>query len=133
MNYFQILSFSLGAVIILTRFLIEFFPKRWKEFELNSAYTEEKPKWIWYVAIFGLIIIAFTWYMHFTTDVPYSIVITLFVSLTVLKTSQVLFNYENFRSLVVRLFNEERKTLTKLNVVILILGIAVFSLGLFLY
>ncbi len=120
-------------MIILTRFLIELFPKRWKEFELNSAYTEEKPKWIWYVAIVGLIVIIFTWYMHFTTDVPYSIVITLIVSLTVIKTSQVLFNYEKFRAFVVKLFTEDRKTLTKLNIVILILGIAVFSLGLFLY
>ena len=133
MNYFQILCFVFGALMILTRPAIQFFPKRWNDFELNTAYTEKQPKWVWVIGALGLILVAFTWYKHFTSDVAYSIVITIFITLTILKTSQVLFNYDNFRKFVVRVLTKDRKTLALINTSVLVLGIVVFSLGFVLY
>jgi len=133
MNYFQILSIVFGAILILTRPAIQFFPKQWNRFELNTAYTEKQPGWVWVVGAFGLLLVAFTWYMHFTTDVPYSLVITLLLSLTLIKTSQVLFNYKHFRAFAVRVLERDRKTLTLINVAALILGLGSVLLGLFLY
>ena len=125
MNYFQVLSCVFGAILILTRPLIQFFPKRWNEFELNTAYTEEQPKWIWYVGGVGLLLVLFTWYQHFSLDVPNSLAITLVLSLTLLKTSQVLFNYEQFRQFVVRVLTEDRIVLVKINIAATIFGLAV--------
>jgi hypothetical protein len=133
MNYFQALSLTFGALLILTRPAMHFFPQHWNDFELGTAYTEKQPRWVWVVAAVGLLLVGFTWYKHLTADVPNSLVITLILSLTLIKTSQVLFNYQQFRRFVVRVLVEDRQMLARINVAVLVFGCAVFSLGIFLY
>ena len=133
MNYFQGLCFVLGALMVLTRPAIQFFPKKWNDFELNTAYTEKQPMWVWIVALVGLLLVGFTWYKHLTTDIPYSLVITIVLSLTLVKTSQVLFNYQQFRSFVVHVLTEDRKKLAVINTLVLVMGVAVISCGIFFY
>jgi hypothetical protein len=133
MNYFQVMSLIFGAILILTRPAIQFFPKRWNDFELNTAYTEKQPRWVWVVGSLGLLLVGFTWYKHFTAGVPYSLVITLLLTLTLLKTSQVLFNYKQFRAFVVRVLTRDRKILAAINIVALILGLGALAMGIFLY
>jgi uncharacterized membrane protein YdcZ (DUF606 family) len=133
LNYFQILSFTFGALLILTRPAIQFFPKQWNAFELEKAYTEKQPAWVWVVGLIGLLLVAFTWYMHFTAGVPYSLVITILLSLTLIKMSQVLFNYKQFRIFVARVLEKDRKTLALINLFALLLGISSLFIGLFLY
>lgn len=133
MSYFQVLSIVFGLILILTRPAIQFFPKQWNAFELNTAYTEKQPRWVWFIGVFGLALVIFTWYMHFTAGIPYSLVITLLLTLTLIKMSQVLFNYKNFRAFVVQVLERERKTLTLINLFALILGAASLLMGFFLY
>ena len=133
MNYFQVLSIVFGLVLILTRPAIHFFPKQWNAFELNTAYTEKQPRWVWLVGLFGIGLVAFTWYKHFTTGVPYSLVITLLLTLTLLKMSQVLFNYKQFRAFVVQVLEYDRKTLALINLAALFLGMASLLIGFLLY
>jgi len=132
-NYFQVLSIVFGVLLILTRPAIQFFPKQWNAFELNTAYTEKQPRWVWFVGLFGLALVILTWYMHFTAGVPYSIVITLVLTLTLVKTSQVLFNYKQFRNFAVRVLERDRKTLTMINIFALLLGLALLIIGFLLY
>jgi hypothetical protein len=133
MNYFQVLSIVFGLILILTRPAIQFFPKQWNAFELNTAYTEKQPRWVWFVGLFGLGLVAFTWYKHFTAGVLYSLVITLLLTLTLVKMSQVLFNYQQFRAFVVRVLEKDRKTLALINIAALILGVASLLIGFLLY
>ncbi len=133
MNYFQVLSIVFGMLLILTRPAIQFFPKQWNAFELNTAYTERQPRWVWFIGLFGLALVILTWYMHFTAGISYSIVITLVLTLTLVKTSQVLFNYKQFRSFVVRVLERDRKTLTLINIFALLLGLALLTMGFLLY
>ena len=133
MNFFQILSFVFGALLILTRPAIQFFPRQWNAFELNKAYTEKQPRWVWIVGALGVLLVAFTWYKHFTAGVPYSLVITILLSLTLIKMSQVLFNYKQFRIFVARVLEKDRKTLALINLFALLLGISSLFIGLFLY
>jgi len=132
-NYFQVLSIVFGVLLILTRPAIQFFPKQWNAFELNTAYTEKQPRWVWFVGLFGLALVILTWYMHFTAGIPYSIVITLVLTLTLVKTSQVLFNYKQFRNFAVRVLERDRKTLTLINIFALLLGLALLIIGFLLY
>jgi len=120
-------------ILILTRPAIQFFPKQWNAFELNTAYTEKQPRWVWFVGLFGLALVIFTWYMHFTAGIPYSIVITLVLTLTLVKMSQVLFNYKQFRAFAVRVLEKDRKTLTLINIFALLLGLALLIMGFMLY
>ena len=133
MNYFEGLSYVLGALMILTRPAMYFFPKHWNQFELNTAYTEKQPRWVWVVAAIGLLLVGFTWYQHITTDVPYSLIITIFVSLTIIKTSQVLFNYQQFRKFVIHVLTVDRSILNTINIAVLVTGVALFFLGFFVY
>jgi hypothetical protein len=133
MNYFQILSIVFGAILILTRPAIQFFPKQWNAFELKTAYTEKQPRWVWFIGLFGICLVAFTWYKHLTAGVPYSIVITLILTLTLVKMSQVLFNYKQFRIFVVQVLEKDRKTLALINLFALLLGLASLAMGLLLY
>jgi hypothetical protein len=133
MNYFQAVCFIFGGLILLTRPIMHLFPKKWNDFELNTAYTEKQPAWVWVVAGIGILLVGFTWYQHITTDVPNSLVITLILSLTLVKISQVLFNYEMFRKFAVRVLTKDRKILTAINFVVIFLGVAVISMGFLLY
>ncbi len=133
MNYFQVLSIVFAGILILTRPAIQFFPKQWNAFELNTVYTEKQPRWVWFIGLFGLGLIAFTWYMHFTAGVSYSIVITLILTLTLVKMSQVLFNYKQFRGFVINVLEKNRRTLTLINLFALLLGFICLLIGFLLY
>ena len=133
MNYFEGLSYAFGALMILTRPAMHLFPKSWNRFELNTAYTEKQPRWIWVVAAIGLLLVGFTWHRHFTTDIPNSLIITIFISLTLIKTSQVLFNYQQFRKFVTYVLTEDRRVLNKINAAVFAMGVALILLGFFIY
>ncbi|MFO7953145.1 MAG: hypothetical protein R6U91_10150 [Bacillota bacterium] len=133
MNYFEIVSYVFGAIMILTRVAIHLFPEKWNNFELKTAYTENQPRWVWMVGFIGLLLVAFTWYMHFTAGVPYSLVLTILLSLTLVKTYQVLFNYQQFRAFAVRVLERDRKTLALLNIAVLFMGTGTIMMGIFLY
>lgn len=133
MNYFEALSIGFGLVMILTRPLIHLFPQRWADFEMDRVYTRRQPIWVWLAGGFGLGLVAFTWYRHFTHGVPYSIVVTLIISLTLVKLSQVLFNYQQFRAFAERVLKRERTTMNLISIATALLGLVLMSMGIWLY
>lgn len=133
MNYFAVLSLIFGILLIGTRVLIHLFGEAWNDFELKIAYTEKQPRWVWYIAFLGVLLIGYTWYQYVITDIPYSIIITIIITITLIKTSQVLFNYAQFRAFAARLLTQDRKTLLALNSIIVILGLGLLLLGAFVY
>lgn len=133
MNYFEALSIGFGLVMILTRPLIHLFPQRWADFEMERVYTLRQPLWVWLVGAFGLGLVAFTWYRHFTHGIPYSIVVTLILSLTLIKLSQVLFNYQQFRAFAERVLKRERNTMNLISAATALLGLVLIGMGIWLY
>ena len=133
MNYFEALSIGFGLAMILTRPLIHLFPQRWADFEMDRVYTRRQPIWVWLAGGFGLGLVAFTWYRHFTHGVPYSIVVTLIISLTLVKLSQVLFNYQQFRAFAERVLKRERTTMNLISIATALLGLVLVSMGIWLY
>ena len=133
-NYFKILSLAFGTFIIIMRLIVHLTPEeKWNHFELQVAYTEKKPPWLWIGGLLGIALAGYTWYMHFTAPVDYSLVITLIISLPLLKASQVLFNYNRFREVVTSILTENRAVLHKINVVMVIFGVALIFMGLYVY
>ncbi|MFN7037263.1 MAG: hypothetical protein ACK4SN_12960 [Bellilinea sp.] len=133
MNYFEGLAIGFGLVMILTRPLIHLFPQGWANFEMNRVYTQRQPLWVWLVGGLGLGLVGFTWYWHFTRPVPYSVVVSLILSLTLIKLSQVLFNYQQFRAFAERVLNRERSTMNLISLVTGLLGLALIGLGIWVY
>jgi len=56
-----------------------------------------------------------------------------FITLTSIKSSQLLFNYENFRKWVYRVLVEDRQQLVMINIAATILGIILIALGFLVY
>ncbi|WP_026477450.1 hypothetical protein [Alkaliphilus transvaalensis] len=133
MNYFQSFSIVFGLLMVGVRLLIHLIPEKWNDFELNHAYTQKRPLWIWFVAIIGIVVVGVTWYMELTSDVRFSIILTLVITSTLIKVSQVLFNYDNFRKFVKKALIDDRSIIVKINIATTVLGIALVLLGIFVY
>ena len=106
MNYFKALGVLFGFAAMLKPVYMNLLP--WDENKfLAKTYAKKRPVWIIPVAIFGLLVVAFTWYIELTTDVTYSMVITIIFSLTVIKALLFLFDYQRFYSWLQRKLKED--------------------------
>jgi dolichol kinase len=131
-NYFSFLCFVWAAVGIASRLLMIHLGDRWSKWELEKAYSQKKPKWIYTVGMLSLIIVGFTWYKVVVSQVRYSWIIALLVSLTLIKVFTLIFNYQQFRELAEEILHD-RKKLTQLNIGVIIFSIIFILIGIFLY
>jgi len=107
MNYFEILGISFGFLAFLKPFYMHILP--WNEMKgIEKAYAEKRPTWVIPTAIAGILLVAFTWYKEVTTAIPYSILITLLFSLTLVKAVYFLFDYKKFQQWVSGMLKRER-------------------------
>ena len=108
----------------------------WDEIKaLTGTYTKKRPKWIIPVAIVGILLVTFTWYKELATDVPYSIIITLIFSLTIIKAFLFLFDYEKFRRWISGMVSEKNgwKKVVLVNILTGIFGLIVVVTSLLIY
>lgn len=106
MNYFKILGIVFGTVAFLKPVCLHLIP--WDENRfLGNTYREKRPLWIIPVALSGLALVAFTWYMELNTNIRYSFVITLMFSLTAIKAVTFIFNYSRFQKWVAGMLSRD--------------------------
>ncbi|MDP3387053.1 MAG: hypothetical protein Q8S24_07455 [Eubacteriales bacterium] len=131
-NYFSYLCFTWAAAGVVTRVLMVTMGDRWNKWEMERAYSSQKPAWIYAVGVLGLFVIALTWYQVFNLDVRYSWIMAVFVSLTTIKLSALLFKYDQFRQFASETLSNPQK-MKKLNISVLTISIIFIALGLFVY
>lgn len=131
-NYFSYLCFIWAAVGIITRILMITLGDKWNKWEMEHAYSEKKPVWVNIVAVTGIFVVIVTWIQVFRLDVDYSWVIGVITTLSLIKISALLFNYEKFREFAENTLNDKSKRL-RLNLSVFAASIIFISLGLFLY
>lgn len=133
MNYFKILGIAFGLAAMLKPFYMHLIP--WDEnLFIARAYTEKRPKWIVPVAIAGLLLVAFTWYKELTTDVPYSMVITIIFSLTAIKALLFIFDYQKFQKWVAGMLAEKKgRKIVLVDIAAGLLGAIIIVISLLLY
>jgi len=115
------------------RLLIHLIPKTWNEFELKQVYKEKKPKWVWGLGLASILVVAFTWYKEMTTEVPYSLFLTILITLTLVKVFQLVFNYNQFRDFVKKALVEDRGIIRKINTGTTLVGLSLIILGFYVY
>jgi len=125
MNYFKALGIIFGLLAMLKPFYMHLIP--WDENKfIAKAYTQKRPKWIVPVAIAGLLLVAFTWYKELTTDVAYSMVITILFSLTAIKAIMFIFNYKKFQKWVSGMLAEKKgRKIVLVDIVVGLFGVVV--------
>lgn len=106
MNYFKALGILFGLAAMLKPVYMHLLP--WDENKfLAKTYSEKRPAWLVPVAVFGLLLVALTWYVELTTNVNYSMVITIIFSLTAIKALLFLFDYKKFYNWLQRKLRED--------------------------
>lgn len=96
---------------------------------IAKAYSKKRPLWVVPVVLAGLILVAFAWYKYFTTDVHYSIVITIHFSLTAIKGVILLFDYQKFQTWVAGMLQREKGR----KIILIDIGVGVFGLLIVLF
>ncbi len=76
---------------------------------MDHAYTKEKPRWINVIGGVAFAIVIYTWYQVFSSNVAYSWIIAVFTSLTLIKISALLFNYDTFRQFAYKTLSDPLK------------------------
>lgn len=130
MNYFQVICFLWAILGIGSRLAMLVMGERWAKWELDSAYTEVKPKWLYPVGGVGYLIVAYTWYQVFALDIKYSWIIAALISLTTIKLTTLLFNYKAFYSFVVRALKDKKK-MFQINSAVIILSCVLALMGIY--
>ena len=133
MSYFKILGIAFGLAAMMKPVYMHLIP--WDENKfIAKAYSKKRPKWVVPVAIAGLLLVAFTWYKELTTDVAYSMVITIIFSLTAIKALLFIFDYEKFQKWVAGMLAEkEGKKIVLIDIVAGIFGLIVIVASLLIY
>lgn len=133
MSYFKILGITFGLAAMLKPFYMHLIP--WDENKfIAKAYTQKRPKWIVLVAIAGLLLVAFTWYKELSTDVPWSIVITIIFSLTAIKALMFIFEYKKFQKWVATMLAEKQgRKIVLIDIVAGLFGLIVIVASLLVY
>jgi hypothetical protein len=133
--YFRILSIAWGALMVLEGPIFRFLARRWARQPSghDEMRSEVPPFWAWAGGMSALVLIAVTWAMYAKSNDRYSLAATIVVTLSCIKTSQVLFNYRRFREFAVREAVRRPLYLTVLDVLTALLGIALILLGIFIY
>lgn len=85
------------------------------------------------MGLLGVFLVIITWYIHFATDIQYSIIIAIVITLTLVKVSQVLVNYQKFREFAVRVTTKNTSVLTTMNIATAIVGVGLVLLGIRVY
>lgn len=132
LNYFQLLCFFWAALGILSRIAMVVMGDRWRTWELSKVYTKAKPNWINVVGVLGYLMLTFTWYQVYVTNVPYSWVIATLMSLTLVKLSLFVFDYDTFYSFAVTALHNRTK-MAWLNIAVLVLSVVFVMMGTVLY
>lgn len=133
MNYFQILGIVFGIVALLKPFYMHILP--WDENKyISKAYKEKRPKWLVIVGIVGILLVGFTWYQHFSLNIPYSIILTILFSLTAVKALVLVFDYKRFQSWVSGMLKKDKgRKIVVIDIIVGIFGALVVPASIIFY
>lgn len=133
MNYFKTLGLLFGLAAMLKPFYMHILP--WDENRfLSKTYASKRPAWVIPVAIAGLLLVAFTWYKELTTNIRYSIIISLIFSLTAIKALMFVFDYQKFQKWVAGMLSRNKgRQVVMVDLIAGLLGLAVVITSLFIF
>ncbi len=133
MNFFKALGLIFGLAAFLKPVYMHIIP--WDENKfIAKTYSEKRPAWILPVAVFGLGLVILTWYTHFTTDIPYSLILTILFSLTAIKAIALIFDYQRFHKWVAGMLAKDKgRGIVLVDVAASIFGLVIILLAIYIY
>ncbi len=105
MNYFRVLSIALGAWMLLGGLCVSIFPEGWKRL-VAKLYPEDRPRWMLTAGVAVLFWVLWTWYEFMKAATMENFVVTLVVSLGLVKVAPLVFYYKKSREILMELIRE---------------------------
>ncbi len=130
LNYFAFVCFLWAFIGLSTRIMMLKMGQQWKDWEVNTAYAEKKPKFLSFLHIVVILFIAYTWYMVYATNIPWSWVIALLLSSVMVKALIQVYKYDQFREFVKKAMSD-KKLFRAINTLVTLLSFALIALGVF--
>lgn len=96
MNYFRFLSILLGSLMLASGIGVVLFKSAWEKAFLK-IYPEKRPSWLLFVGGAVLVWVLATWWAFFQAASMFNFVVTLAVSLGLVKAAPLIFFYEKSR------------------------------------
>jgi hypothetical protein len=133
MNYFKALGLIFGLAAVLKPFYMHLLP--WDENSfIEKFYSEKRPPYIVVIALLGLVLIALTWYLHFTLGIENSIYLTVLFSLTAIKALVLLFDYQKFQRTVAAMLRKNRgRGIVLVDIGAAVVGLIILTATLYFY
>ena len=128
MVYFQNLSFILGALMMAGGLWILLFPASYRTVA-EKMLPEKIISWVVPVCLAWVVLIAFTWYMYLQYTTPVSLILSLILSLSLIKMYAALFRYSSYREFALSFLNADNMILKVFALVYLALGAALLAIG----
>ncbi|HDQ93589.1 MAG TPA: hypothetical protein ENN89_05640 [Synergistetes bacterium] len=133
MLYFQFLALVFGTVMLTLAPFMVLRGERWVELFRDIMYPEKQPVWVWVSGAATVILVLLTWYVELTTRVPYSWIMTIFISLGIPKSYLLTFQYPRTRNFVFSLMERGRIFSLGLAGIIYLTGFLIVCLGIFAF
>lgn len=132
MNYFRLLGLIFGIMALLKPFYMHLLP--WDEFSfIEKFYGKKRGFSLTIIVVLGLVLVAFTWYQHFSMDIPYSLILTVLFSLTAIKGLTLLFDYKRFQGWVEKMLQREKGQIVLIDIGVSLLGLVIIIATMILY
>ena len=131
-NFFQVTSFFWAGVAVISRIVMKCMGERWKTWEMQKFYKQKRPFFIIVIGAAGILLVLSTWVQVVSSDVPYSWILAVLVSLTMVKILVLLGDYQAFCTFAENTLQDASKMM-KLNTAVLLFAVGLVLIGVFLY
>ncbi len=107
--------------------------QRWIDLFNEVLIPEKQPVWFWAAGAFAAFLTLITWYVQITSPVTLSWIMTLFITLSLVKAYCFLFRYDQARKVILSLMEKGRPFMTGLASIIYLAGFCTLCLGIFAF
>jgi hypothetical protein len=133
MLYFRFLALLFGTTMVFLAPVIALRGQRWIDLFSEALIPEKQPVWFWAAGAFAAFLTLITWYMQITSPVTLSWVMTLFITLSLVKAYCFIFRYDQTRKVALSLMDKGRTFTTGLAGILFLAGFCILCLGIFAF
>lgn len=131
MFFFRLIALLLGVEMVSVAPVFILMHRDFREILFLEICPEKRPSWMWFPIAGVSVLIAISWYVEFTTHIALSWIITFYLSLGLVKFFLLIFRYDQFRGVLLKLAQRERFFQWGFGSLIYFLGIFFLILGIF--
>ena len=133
MLYFRFLALLFGTTMVFLAPVIALRGQRWIDLFSEALIPEKQPVWFWAAGAFAAVLTLITWYVQITSPVTLSWVMTLFITLSLVKAYCFIFRYEQARKVTLSLMDKGRTFTAGLAGILFLAGFCILCLGIFAF